>query len=116
MLNACFVFSKRFLIILKGYGVMLNSRVVLSPQSYYAKMLCYYTNNWFILSTKDVNFSIQCKLFYTTCYYVKYMYCFVQTVSYYVKMLCYYVKYTCCFVHTVSCCVKCHLSMFKNGL
>ena len=30
--------------------------------------------------------------FYTSCYYVKHLCCFVQTVSYYVKRLCYYVK------------------------
>ena len=43
---------------------------------------------------------------YTTCYYVKHLYCFVQTVSYYVKMLCYYVKCEGWFVHTVSYNVK----------
>ena len=59
MINARVVMSTQCLIMLKGYGVMLNSRVVLSIQSYYVKRLCYYVKNWFILSTKHVNFSVQ---------------------------------------------------------
>ena len=89
---------------------MLNSRVVLSTQSYYVKRLCYSVKDWFILSMKHVNLSIQHVIMFNACV--------VLSKQSLIMLKCYVIILNVRAVLSTKCPVmlKFHLIMFKNEL
>ena len=76
----------------------------------YVKMLSYYVKNWFILSTKHVNLSIQHVIMLNT-YVVLSKQCLIM-------LRCYVIMLNACAVLSTECPVmlKCYLIMLKIGL